>query len=435
MDYSNTSIQEDQSTKIANKNLAITAFIEDGKKGFRGSEWGASMEDVLSTENLERIKTDNKDELMYKGTLYGKPCEVYYSFFNNKLYNASYSIAIDSKENSGSYNKYWNQNYDDSHRSFIEFVDDYSFMRTYIKTREDLCNILGNPSKGNEKNSLWQKLTRRGYLHKNIRECVSVVLEDGDYNLSAEWIYPASNERLYQTISLSIRNVKLDYSEVYIEISYVFSDIAFDVNESRDFLSHVEESIKKQKEDDKNNNIDDIMAEYGLDIIVDGFRNNKWKDTRDDVFEVEDEAEFKYDMGKAFAYEGKQYDLPCTIFFQFDEDELSRGFYSFHINNDIENGIREYQRIGKILSEKYKEPADGSLSTPLWNDSDKKYYGKDIIEKMKSGDIKYQAIWHCGLTGIVELLSMGEEGDMELQLMYYDYFKLQMDQLNESYDN
>ena len=263
------------------------AFVGDGEKGFRGNKWGASKESVINNETLQRVNSENDDELNYKTILFGMPCTVHYFFFKNMLYEGYYSIQISAEKNEGSYDKWFNQEIFDEIPK-IEFINDYTFMKVYAEVRESLCSVLGDPSKGNEKSSLWQKMHRRYNPKKNTRECVEYCLEN-EYELSATWDYPSTRDRLLRQISFDILNVKLDYSEVYLQIMYFFSDVAFDTEDGVDFVKQIDDNIKRNQE--KHDELERQMEEAGLsnnDVLLNGFRNNKWGDTREDVYEIEE---------------------------------------------------------------------------------------------------------------------------------------------------
>jgi len=409
------------------------AFVGDGEKGFRGNKWGASKESVINNETLQRVNSENDDELNYKTILFGMPCTVHYFFFKNKLYEGYYSIQIRAEKNEGSYDKWFNQKIFDEIPK-IEFINDYTFMKVYTEVRESLCSVLGDPSKGNEKSSLWQKMLRRYNPKKNTKECVEYYLEN-EYELSATWDYPSTRDRLLRQISFDILNVKLDFSEVHLQIMYFFPDVAFDANDGNDFVKRIDDNIKKEQEEQKamDDEMERQMEEVGLsknNVLLNGFRNNKWGDTREDVYEIE-ESEFEYDLGNAFSYKGNQFGLPCAIFFQFDDEELCRGFYDFRLKGDLSQFIDEFKRIGSLLFNEYGEPKSGSVSNPFWRDSFRKYYGKNVEDQMNSGDLVFYATWQCGATGVLESLELGDDGLPRLGLTYYDYFKSQLKALDE----
>lgn len=395
------------------------AFVGDGEKGFRGNKWGASKESVINNETLQRVNSENDDELNYKTILFGMPCTVHYFFFKNKLYEGYYSIQIRAEKNEGSYDKWFNQ------ESFgvipkIEYIRDYSFMKTYAEVRESLCSVLGDPSKGNEKNSLWQKILRRN-PKKNARECVDLYLKN-EYELSATWDYLSTRERLLRQISLDILNVKLDYSEVYLQIMYFFPDMAFDTEDGTDFVKQIDDNIKRNQE--KHDELERQLEDVGLSrdkVLLDGFRDNKWGDSREDVYDIE-RAEFEFDLRNAFSYKGNQFELPCDIFSEFDDDGLFRGAYHFLIEGDISLYISEFKRVGNILEKEYGEPKEGSISNAYWCDGDR-FFGNNIEEHLSNGDICYHAFWKCGVTGVSERLRLDEEGIPYFSLGYFDYYK------------
>lgn len=419
-------------TETSERHQPLKGFDGDGENGFRGSKWGASKESVINNETLEKLKSENDDELAYKTVLFGMPCTVHYFFFKNKLYEGYYSIQINAEKNEGSYDKWFNQEIFGEIPK-IEFINDYTFMKVYTEVRESLCSVLGDPSKGNEKSSLWQKMLRRYNPKKNIRECVEYYLEN-EYELSATWDYPSSRDRLLRQISFDILNVKLDFSEVHLQIMYFFPDVALDANDGNDFVKRIDDNIKREQEEQKamDDEMERQMEEVGLSknkVLLNGFRNNKWGDTRDDVYEIE-ESEFEYDMGNAFSYKGSQFGLPCAIFFQFDDEELCRGFYDFRLKCDLSQFIDEFKRIGSLLFNEYGEPKSGSISNPFWRESFRKYYGKNVEDQMNSGDLIFYSTWQCGSTGVLESLELDDDGHPRLGLTYYDYFKSQLKELD-----
>ena len=408
--------------------LTLQGFDGDGENGFRGNKWGASKESIINNETLEKLKSENDDELAYKTVLFGMPCTVHYFFFKNKLYEGYYSIQIKAEKNEGSYDKWFNQ------KSFgnipkIEYICDYRFMKTYAEVRESLCSVLGDPSKGNEKNSLWQKILRRN-PKKNTRECVDLYLKN-EYELSATWDYLSTRERLLRQISLDILNVKLDYSEVYLQIMYFFPDVAFDTEDGADFVKQIDDNIKRNQE--KHDDLERQMEEAGLspnEVLLDGFRDNNWGDSRDDVYDIES-SEFEYDLGDSFSYKGNHFGLPCFIMFKFDDEGLYQGLYGFQIDGNLRQCIVEYKRIGGLLQKEYGDPIKGSITNAFWNEGDRKYFGKDEEDQFSNGVIWYHADWKCGNTGVFESLSLSEEGNPRLGIMYYDYYKSQLRVLDE----
>ena len=335
---------------------------------------------------------------------------------------------IRSENNEGSYDKWFNQ------ESFgeipkIEYIRDYRFMRTYAEVRESLCSVLGDPTKGNEKNSLWQKILRRYNPKKNLRECVDMYLEN-ETELSATWDFISTRKRLLRQVSLDILDVKLDCSEVYLQIMYFFPDVAFDAEYGADFVKQIDDNIKRNQE--KHDELEKQMEEAGIspdEVLLNGFRDNKWGDSRDDVYEIES-AELEYDFRDSFSYKGNQYEIPCDIFYGFDDEGLFRGAYHFLVEGDINQHIVEFKRIGSILQKEYGEPTKGSISDPLWNDSYSKYYGKNVEDHINNGDLRFRAFWKCGNTAVVEFLKIDEEGPY-FGLLYYDYYKSELKALDE----
>lgn len=420
---------------IAQEQPMVKAIDGDGKEGFRGNKWGATKESVISTEKWKRIESDEADKLVFEGILFDCPCKITYYFFNNKLYESDYSFSITSKDNKGSFDKYYDQEWGSSRIEQVDFIRDFKFMKMYIVLREQLCRKYGNPTTGDEKTSLWQKMKRRGNPLKNLKECVKLVIDNSTFDLSTTWKYPATNNELEQFIYFSMFDYKLDYSEVEISISYTFTDVAFDAHDAEEYMAHCQEEARKRNEQQAatDNEIDKQLEDVGYirdDVILLGFRDNKWGDSRDDVYDIES-AEFEYDLGDSFSYKGNHFGLPCFIMFKFDDTGLYQGLYGFQIDGSLRQCIDEYKRIGGLLQKEYGEPTKGSITNAFWNEGNRKYFGKDEEDQFSNGEIWYHADWKCGNTGVFEALSLSEEGKPRLSIMYYDYYKSQMDALDE----
>jgi len=147
------------------------------------------------------------------------------------------------------------------------------------------------------------------------------------------------------------------------------------------------------------------------------FRNTRWGMNKENVLKIEGRPQ-KQETSEGldiFQYPKKILNMDCLIGYVFAEDKLAKTKYSFfsrHENKDLY--IQDYEKIKKILTQKYGKP---QYQKVFWQDPEYKDKRSSWGKAVSSGRLEFASGWQDSETEIL-LRLFGWDGRIFLVAEY-----------------
>ena len=170
--------------------LSIPVFAEVNTESikqdfdFRQTNWGMTMNEVLTTESLKVVSNEN-NRVFYQTSILNKDCYLFYYFENdNKLSSAGYFFDI----------KHTNPN---------DYIEDY------LKLQDSLCSKYGEP--------ITNKIVWKNNLYRNNQQFWGLAISMGHLQYKSTW------ETITTKISLNLYgdNYQNNLMIVYSDKNYI----------------------------------------------------------------------------------------------------------------------------------------------------------------------------------------------------------------------
>ncbi|MBV5327422.1 MAG: hypothetical protein JZU65_07270 [Chlorobium sp.] len=162
-----------------------------------------------------------------------------------------------------------------------------------------------------------------------------------------------------------------------------------------------------------------IISSGSLSLAAD-FREAEWGMSSEQVKLLE-KTESVYPKKNALTFKGKIAGKPVDIIYEFDNNKLKSGTYTFTARNVNSNVyIQDYDKINEFLDIKYGAPESKKVS---WNNDmyrDKKgFHGLAL----SAGHLSFESIWQEDKTTIIHKLT-GINNTIDHSIYYYDKFSI-----------
>lgn len=119
-----------------------------------------------------------------------------------------------------------------------------------------------------------------------------------------------------------------------------------------------------------------VVSNNSNSTVTPDFRNIIWGMSQSEVKTAEKEAVFDFEMDNSLNYQTKIDNTEYSLVYLFVDDKLyAANYIRIGVVND-DSYIHEYEKIKKIMSEKYGNPSEDNI---IWKDelfkNDPNYYG------------------------------------------------------------
>lgn len=152
----------------------------------------------------------------------------------------------------------------------------------------------------------------------------------------------------------------------------------------------------------------------GIDDSIPDFRKSRWGDSMRKVMNLEGKPNM-YDSDDLYVFSSSLVGMPCDVVYVFTDNKLTMTKYMFESKHSNKNEyINDYNRLVRLLTEKYGEPNWNSYD---WNNSLYKDEPDSYGFAISLGHLKYSACWDNEKTDVYMIL-YGENYEISLVIQY-----------------
>lgn len=147
------------------------------------------------------------------------------------------------------------------------------------------------------------------------------------------------------------------------------------------------------------------------------FRVANWGDSKQMVKKLEGKPDV-LNEADCYVFSDKVALLPCTVFYSFIDDKLSRGTYIFKIEHSNRNKyIDDYEELVDLLTSKYGKPTEGGKDNAIWiNDLYRDDYS-DWGRAISIGHLAFLSTWETHNT-VINCMLNGDNYEIKLAILY-----------------